>query len=78
VTAACSFCAKNQAQVKKLIAGPGGIYICEECVALCVSIVSEQGIDLPGVVIDREWDAGGGARASSGHVVRAEDPPAER
>ena len=30
----CSFCGKNQSEVKKLIAGPS-VYICDECVALC-------------------------------------------
>ena len=27
----CSFCGKNQNQVKRLIAGPGGVYVCNEC-----------------------------------------------
>jgi len=29
---ACSFCGKNQDQVQRLIAGPGGVYICDECI----------------------------------------------
>jgi ATP-dependent protease Clp ATPase subunit len=29
----CSFCAKTQEQVLRLIAGPGGVYVCNECVA---------------------------------------------
>ena len=37
---ACSFCDKTQAEVKKLIAGPG-VYICDECIELCNEIVSE-------------------------------------
>ena len=37
----CSFCGKSQRQVKKLIAGPG-VYICDECVALCVEILEEE------------------------------------
>lgn len=37
----CSFCGKPKAQVRKLIAGPG-IYICDECVALCQSIIAED------------------------------------
>jgi hypothetical protein len=36
----CSFCGKNQDQVKKLIAGPG-VYICDECVGLCDEILDE-------------------------------------
>ena len=39
----CSFCAKSQDQVKKLIAGPGAVYICDECVDLCRDIIEEEG-----------------------------------
>jgi len=39
----CSFCAKSQDQVKKLIAGPGAVYICDECVELCREIIEEEG-----------------------------------
>src|SRR5947209_690570 len=38
----CSFCGKNQDQVKKLIAGPGAVYICDECVELCREIIEEE------------------------------------
>jgi ClpX C4-type zinc finger/Glyoxalase superfamily protein len=37
----CSFCGKNQHEVRKLIAGPG-VYICDECVDLCTDIVDDQ------------------------------------
>ena len=37
----CSFCNKSQNQVKKLIAGPAGVYICDECVEICADIVDE-------------------------------------
>lgn len=37
----CSFCAKSQDQVKKLIAGPG-VYICDECIELCNEIIDEE------------------------------------
>ena len=40
-TVRCSFCNKLQSDVKTLIAGPG-VYICDECIALCQSIVSEE------------------------------------
>ena len=39
----CSFCGKNQDQVKRLIAGPGAVYICDECVDLCQEIINEEG-----------------------------------
>lgn len=44
----CSFCGKNQEQVKRLIAGPG-VYICDECIDLCSEIIAdefEDGIEL--------------------------------
>ncbi|MDU5108378.1 MULTISPECIES: ATP-dependent Clp protease ATP-binding subunit ClpX [unclassified Clostridium] len=44
----CSFCGKNQEQVKRLIAGPG-VYICDECIDLCSEIIAdefEEGVEL--------------------------------
>lgn len=38
----CSFCNKPQNQVKKLIAGPAGVYICDECVDICEDILEEE------------------------------------
>ena len=38
----CSFCGKTQDQVRKLIAGNRGIYICDECVELCSEILMEE------------------------------------
>jgi hypothetical protein len=40
----CSFCGKTQAEVAKLIAGPA-VFICNECVDLCVQTLNEEGID---------------------------------
>lgn len=38
----CSFCGKTQDQVKRLVAGPNDIFICNECIKLCDSIISEE------------------------------------
>jgi ATP-dependent Clp protease ATP-binding subunit ClpX len=38
----CSFCGKAQAQVKRLIAGPDRVFICDECVNLCDQIIAEE------------------------------------
>lgn len=38
----CSFCGKPQHEVAKLIAGPGGVFICDECTGLCEDIVADQ------------------------------------
>ena len=41
----CSFCGKHQDQVKRMIAGPG-VYICDECVGLCMAAMGEDGLFL--------------------------------
>ena len=38
----CSFCGKSQDEVRKLIAGPDGVYICNDCVDICVGIIEEE------------------------------------
>ena len=38
----CSFCGKARDQVGRLIAGPGSVYICDECIALCREIIEEE------------------------------------
>ena len=38
----CSFCQKTEDQVRKLIAGPDGAYICDECVGICSEIMEEE------------------------------------
>lgn len=38
----CSFCNKTQSQVRKLIAGPAGVYICDECIEICEDILEEE------------------------------------
>jgi ATP-dependent protease Clp ATPase subunit len=44
----CSFCGKSQTEVKKIIAGPAGVHICDECIDLCNEIIVED-IDAEGV-----------------------------
>lgn len=38
----CSFCGKSEGQVRKLIAGPEGSFICDECVGICTEILDEE------------------------------------
>lgn len=35
----CSFCEKDQSKVRKMVAGPGGVFICDECIELCTDIM---------------------------------------
>ena len=44
----CSFCGKSQQQVRKLIAGPNGAYICDECIDICAEIIEEELMGAPG------------------------------
>ena len=39
---ACSFCDKPQKKVQRLVLGPGGVNICNECLALCQEIMAEE------------------------------------
>ena len=55
----CSFCGKNQDQVKRLIAGPGAVYICDECVELCQEIINEE---------TQSGARGGAAKTARPHV----------
>ena len=41
-TLACSFCGKSQNEVKKLIAGQGRVYICNECIDICKEIIADD------------------------------------
>ena len=38
----CSFCGKSEDQVRKLIAGPNGVFICDDCVDICSEIIEEE------------------------------------
>ncbi|HEY80446.1 MAG TPA: ATP-dependent Clp protease ATP-binding subunit ClpX [Anaerolineae bacterium] len=40
----CSFCHRPEHEVQRLIAGPDGVNICDECVGLCVEILEEEGV----------------------------------
>ena len=53
----CSFCGKSQHKVEKLIAGPG-IFICDECVRLCVAIIDGKPIPASGFInpLERSTD----------------------
>ena len=38
----CSFCNKSEDQVRKLIAGPNDVYICDDCIEICSEIIEEE------------------------------------
>ncbi len=43
----CSFCGKKQDQVQKLLSGPPGLYICDECINMCNELLLDWGIGVP-------------------------------
>lgn len=45
----CLFCAKSQDDVAKIIAEPGAVYICNECVDVCDEIIAIESVDEPGI-----------------------------
>jgi hypothetical protein len=51
----CSFCGKSQHEVANLIAGPGLIFICDECVGLCNQYISGVTPDLSGFSPMTAW-----------------------
>lgn len=50
----CSFCGKLQSSVKKIIAGPSGVYICDECIQTCINILDTEGLGT-GEEIDEKY-----------------------
>ena len=50
----CSFCGKPQASVKKLVAGPSGVFICDECIKVCQSLVDEDDFEDDKYIINNE------------------------
>ena len=50
----CSFCNKSEDQVHKLIAGPNGVYICDDCVEICSEIIEEEMNDEYGEHVEQE------------------------
>ena len=50
----CSFCNKSEDQVRKLIAGPDGVYICDECIEICDEILEEELEDEFNMTVDEE------------------------
>lgn len=68
----CSFCGKSQQDVRRIVAGPG-VYICDECIGLCVEIVNDQpeddaALEFSDVLKPKEIDA-----LLSEYVVGQED-----
>ena len=61
----CSFCGKSQGQVRKLIAGPKGAYICEECVDICAEIIEEE--------IENEEEAGTAEETEQINLLKPEE-----
>ena len=51
----CSFCHRDQSQVRRLIAGPDGVFICDECVTLCQEVLEEDGAQAEPIAPDPRW-----------------------
>ncbi len=62
----CSFCGKSQDMVRKLIAGPNGAYICDECVDICAEIIEEE-------LINDEFDGKAEDDAEQINLIKPEE-----
>lgn len=51
----CSFCGKSEDDVHKLAAGPGGVHICDECVAVCQLIMQGEGAGASRAFDPKAW-----------------------
>ena len=68
----CSFCGKSQDQVRRLVAGPGGVYICDECVDMCREIMEE--VEPDQLVGASRHEYPGSAKAFFAGLSTANDP----
>ena len=73
--AVCSFCGRTRAQVDQLIQGPGGVYICSECVVSCSSLLAEAngGVPYPGTLEEVDGEPVG----AEGPTIRSLPTPHE-
>ena len=57
----CSFCGKAQNEVRKMIAGPASVHICDSCVSVCMTIIdrelSETPADETSAVVNKDANA---------------------
>ena len=65
----CSFCGKRQDQVNRIIAGQGASYICNECIALCTSILGDEFV--PMKIVHSDEDEGTVERLPKPAEIRA-------
>ncbi len=70
VIASCSFCAKPNTQVAALVAGPG-VYICNECVALCQQVIDAKPAEVPRLAPWQQFNDLDGALENLPRIARA-------
>src|SRR5205809_6656001 len=73
-TLRCSFCNKHQNNVRKLIAGPG-VYICDECIALCNDLIAEELGEREEAQRNEEAGSGAALLDSPSHAKPRVSPP---
>ena len=65
----CSFCGKAQNEVRKMIAGPASVHICDSCVTVCKTIIDRELADVSAVDSTPKSD-----EAASGGTFNQSDP----
>ena len=71
----CSFCNKHQNEVKKLISGPGNIFICDECIELCNEIIHDSAQDEARKAIKTELPSPAEIKSFLDQYVIGQDQP---
>ena len=71
----CSFCNKHQNEVKKLISGPGNIFICDECIELCNEIIHDSAQDEAREAIKTELPSPAEIKSFLDQYVIGQDQP---
>ncbi len=71
----CSFCNKHQNEVKKLISGPGNIFICDECIELCNEIIHDSAQDEAREAIKTELPSPSEIKSFLDQYVIGQDQP---
>jgi ATP-dependent Clp protease ATP-binding subunit ClpX len=70
----CTFCEKRRHHVASLIAGPPGVYICNECIEICNSILQEEQRRTPAARVGEAGEGGGGGGITAGGLERLPTP----
>ena len=74
----CAFCGKTPAEANAMIQGPNGVYLCDECIAICTeALIRDLGMNMASPMDDRNWDPvpQSSRKAGKGAAIDSDVPP---